>query len=211
MRLYLVPTSRVQEVRSPFARDLHYLTNMIVDARGRGIATARIPPLSRGRYALASWCPTCNPHHPLRSFRVQRSSAPRARLTLEPSATEDLCPSSSISSLRLRSGDDGYYGNGYLWARLPADATFRRPRTALEAGEVISLKMPWLAEGISGRLTVESERLDLPEPPRAVETVPGNGGSWAARLHYEGQGCWRITGRVADISLTFVVRIAAVE
>jgi hypothetical protein len=32
-------------------------------------------------------------------------------------------------------------------------------------------------------------------------------GGWASAVVFAGEGCWRITGRVRDVSLTFVVRV----
>jgi hypothetical protein len=32
-------------------------------------------------------------------------------------------------------------------------------------------------------------------------------GSWASAVSFPGEGCWRITGRVRDVSLTYVVKV----
>jgi hypothetical protein len=65
-------------------------------------------------------------------------------------------------------------------------------------------------------LAVAMERPDVPGPRLRIETVRGwpqnsgfrGSGSWAARLHFPSVGCWRVTGRVWDVRLAFVVNVA---
>jgi hypothetical protein len=31
--------------------------------------------------------------------------------------------------------------------------------------------------------------------------------TWAARMYFPSEGCWRVTGRVEDVALSFVVQV----
>ena len=54
------------------------------------------------------------------------------------------------------------------------------------------MKWPWWHEGTHKRLLIEGRRLDGDAPPSA--------------LIFPTPGCWQVTGKVDDQSLTFVVR-----
>lgn len=63
-----------------------------------------------------------------------------------------------------------------------------------------------------GKLEVTLERLDAPAPLVNVETVSGQlsgwrGPSWAARMRVPSEGCWLVRGRVADVALSYVVKV----
>jgi hypothetical protein len=58
-------------------------------------------------------------------------------------------------------------------------------------------------------------RLDAPASPlKFIESLQGTAtgftGSetWASKITFPTFGCWRLTGRVRDIALTFVVNVA---
>ena len=34
-------------------------------------------------------------------------------------------------------------------------------------------------------------------------------GSWASAVEFPSEGCWRLTGRVQDVSLSYVVKVVA--
>jgi hypothetical protein len=53
--------------------------------------------------------------------------------------------------------------------------------------------------------------LDEAAAPAVAQAVPGtlmgyDGPSWASRMDLQ-PGCWKITGRLLDVSLSFVVQV----
>ena len=72
-------------------------------------------------------------------------------------------------------------------------------------------KWIWLARGVEGELQVQYRRLDPPFEPIIATTIAGtlsiwDGPSWASRMYFQA-GCWQVTGRVGDVSLSFVVKV----
>jgi hypothetical protein len=79
-------------------------------------------------------------------------------------------------------------------------------------------KLGWLPRrGFTGTLVVTGERLDAPGRLNVLSVnwgyayAPGRPprGSWASAVKFPSEGCWRITGRVDDVTLTYVVRVVA--
>src|SRR5918996_1547157 len=79
-------------------------------------------------------------------------------------------------------------------------------------------KLGWLPKkDWGGNLTVRGERLDGPGKMRVLRVNWGhvyvNGrkgrGSWMTPVTFSSEGCWRITGRVRDITLSYVVKVVA--
>lgn len=82
----------------------------------------------------------------------------------------------------------------------------------------MATKQIWWAAGTPSwaDLAVWIRRLDVLGPKLPAQTVRGwwpqgsgfrGSGSWAARLHFPSEGCWKVTGRVRDVSLAFVVEV----
>jgi hypothetical protein len=82
----------------------------------------------------------------------------------------------------------------------------------------IGWKFGWMPAGIDVRpgLTVSGRRLDVASLPLRVRgvnwgyscTPTGRSrGGWASAVSFPSAGCWKITGRVQDISLSFIVRV----
>lgn len=99
--------------------------------------------------------------------------------------------------------------NGVLSAEVTStgEQTGRR-----QADGPIFDKFGWIpVDGLVGRLVVNGERLDVPSPPLKGLAVnwgnsfPSGQGSWASAVVFPSEGCWRLTGRVRDLSLTYVV------
>lgn len=124
-------------------------------------------------------------------------------------------------------GSPQHHGNGKLWTALGRQGTFLvAPRSAPESygphGELavdgvlrpdgsVGIKAPWWrGPGVSGRVRLEARRLDA-AAPRVDYTVPRSGygltGFQAMGLSLPTVGCWRITGSVANASLTFVTLV----
>jgi hypothetical protein len=69
------------------------------------------------------------------------------------------------------------------------------------------MKWPWW-RGVKGQLTIEGQRLDASARPLRAHVGSGYGdtGFQASALIFPTPGCWEVTGRVDDASLTFVTR-----
>lgn len=75
----------------------------------------------------------------------------------------------------------------------------------------LGMKFPW-HRGVSGRLTIEGRRLDADAPPLRAEVPSGYGdrGFQSSYIIFPTPGCWEVTGRVADASLTFITNVVKV-
>ena len=206
IRVYLVPRAVAGEVSTRFDPRLHFVGRIVPDRRSRGVLRFRVPPLDTGHYALAAWCPACARHSAGRSFFVQtvpRVSRFRAQMGLQvelPPAT-GTCPATP----------GGAYGNGLLATRLAQDGVFR----AQVRPEGLFQKLGWDAlTTFSGTLDVRGERLD---GPGRMDFVRANRGSavwsglygWMTPVVFSSEGCWRISARVDDVTLSYVVNVVA--
>jgi hypothetical protein len=109
--------------------------------------------------------------------------------------------------------DPGGYGNESLWTNLwmwgegevPAWATARHLQPN---GSYADLKWAWYRY-VPGRQTIEGQRLDGPAPPLRADIPDGYGdiGFQVSGITFPTAGCWEITGRVGDASLTFVTLV----
>jgi hypothetical protein len=223
MRLYLVPNSFAGEIHSRFDPRAHYIGTLRPDNRGRGVLTFTTPPLESGSYAAAAWCPACAPHSRGRAWSVVGLGPsvvtryrPRMLLRVHaPPATSDSCPTtmpngSTPPGLQPR---PWRHGNGLLWTSLPRDGTAELdPERVSPDGSIFWTKLIWIARGVyAGGLEVEIKRLDAPAPVLRPDVVSGHlsgwsGPSWAARMRFSSEGCWKVTGRVDDVSLSFVLK-----
>lgn len=202
IRIYLVSNAVGTTIPTPDDRRLHYVASLVRDSRGRGLVSFAVPPLDAGTYAVAGWCPACDPKRPRRAFFVQQvgegaSSRLRQRMLLrvETPPVTNTCPATRPNGLPAHGiANPNLHGNGFLWARLPPAGVLKVGQDDVEADGSVFEKMIWETAGVFGQLDVQMTRLDQDEPQRRVETVSGSGGSWAARLLFPGEGCWRITG-----------------
>jgi hypothetical protein len=101
-----------------------------------------------------------------------------------------------------------FHGNGILWAALPTDGIFVNRST-----DRLFVKMLWIKKGWGGNLSVRYQRVDVPAMPLKAETIFGSlagyvGPTWVTRLYLE-PGCWKISGRVLDASLSFVLQVVS--
>jgi hypothetical protein len=208
MRLYLVPNAVAAEVRTRFDPRLHFIGTIVPDARGRGLLSVALPALDADSYAAAVWCPRCARYSRGRTFfvlRVNQSVAARYRpLMLLRIEKHKTCALTTPSSGRR-------YGNGLLSTQLsPGGVVPAR----VEPDGSLFWKFSWTPAARERELSVRGERLDVPSPPMRVLGVnwgysssqPDRGG-WATAVQFPTEGCWRITGRMRDVSLTFVVRV----
>jgi hypothetical protein len=75
----------------------------------------------------------------------------------------------------------------------------------------LGMKFGWL-RGVSGRLRITGRRLDAEAPPLRAEVPDGYGdrGFQATYVIFPTPGCWEVTGRVGDSSVTFVTKVVKV-
>lgn len=222
MRLYLVRNAVADKVRARHDSRLHFIGSLRPDYRGRGVLTFPVPPLDSGSYAAAVWCPECARSSFGRTFFVlgvhPRTVNRFRRLMLlrvvAPRATADRCPVTQPSNDRPRGLEgDRWYGNGKLWAWLPPGGVLRVAPGQVNPDGSMFDKPGWLPTGIGGVLAVHGRRIDGPAPPLRVHavswghnTATGRGG-WRSAITYPMEGCWKLTGRVEDVSLSYVLKV----
>jgi hypothetical protein len=81
------------------------------------------------------------------------------------------------------------------------------PGFVLEDGS-LSMKFPWW-RGVRGQLQIVGRRLDADALPLRAGIPAGYGdiGFQATALVFSTEGCWEVTGRVGNETLTFVTRV----
>ncbi len=102
-------------------------------------------------------------------------------------------------------GFRGNHGNGKLWTVLPTDGKLL---VTPEKDGSLHTKLAWW-RGVCGRLIITGRRSDAPAGPMR-SSVPlgyGDAGFQASGVYFPSEGCWEITGRVGDATLTFVVEV----
>lgn len=195
VRLYLLPRDVAGDVHSRFDGRLSFVGTIAGTA-----ATFSVPPLDAGDYKLAYWCRTC-------AFSVAR-----AHLRIQSGAA---CP----VTLPNRSRPPGqprnlpWYGNGLLWAGLSRDGSYAVSPDRVGADGSIGNKLLWATRTGSSKPAVSGERLDAPASPLRVLGVNRGSFSGADRpsfmspVTFPTVGCWRVTARLGDLSLTYVVSV----
>lgn len=211
-----------EEVRSRFDPRLHFVGSLRTDSNGRGVLAFTVPPLDSGTYAAAVWCPGCARNSRGRTFfvlglRPQTVSRYRPLMLLRvaaQAATAQTCPVTIPNGKRPLGPMPRRHGNGLLWSGLPSDGTVVvSPDRFDPDGSIFWTKLIWIARGVyGGGLNVQVQRLDAPAPVLQTDVVSGHlsgwsGPSWAARMRFSSEGCWKVTGRLDDVSLSFVVHV----
>ena len=105
-------------------------------------------------------------------------------------------------------GSVANHGNGELWVRLEPSGRVEIPETDVNADGSAEAKLGWF-RGVRGELHITGHRLDADAPPlrsTVPKGYPGKGFQMSGII-FPTPGCWEITGRVADASLTFVVEL----
>lgn len=101
-------------------------------------------------------------------------------------------------------GGPGVHGNGLLWVSLGSPVVVNDA----DASGAVPEKFPWW-RGVSGSLRIDGRRLDGPSPPLAANIPDGYGstGFQASVVLFPTEGCWEVTGRAGEASLTFVTLV----
>jgi hypothetical protein len=138
------------------------------------------------------------------------ASAWRRELALRRyAAVEGACPVTLPNGSQPPDGNIGgdlVHGNGKLWVAMPPSGIVV---TEPSEGDTIRTKYPWW-RAVTGTLRLEGRRLDGPAPPLTATEVPdgyGITGFQASAVSFPTEGCWEVTGRVGDASLTFVTLV----
>ncbi len=126
----------------------------------------------------------------------------------------DRCPVTIPNAEVVRHGAQFNYGNGDLWTSVWPDgnAVFRSGGPGIiHANGSLSMKWPWyLEKSVRVELEVEGRRLDAPSE-RSLSAdysqVLGDPGFHAGGITFPSEGCWEVTGRAGEASLTFVTRV----
>ncbi len=99
-------------------------------------------------------------------------------------------------------------GNGSMWVGLWHSNVVV---WNAQADGSVTTKFGWW-RGVPGKFRIEGHRLDARAPP-LIGHVPdgyGDSGFQSSGITFPGEGCWQVTGRVGDASLTFVTLVLAV-
>jgi hypothetical protein len=228
IRLYVVPNEIADEVHTRFDSRLHFVGSLVPDKKGRGVLTFTVPPLGTDDYAAAAWCPACARYSFGRAFfvlRVGEDTAFRYRplmlIRVEMPDPTEACPVTIP-----RGGKPGpssgssphWYGNGLVWTRLPLDGVYVPSRGNVgwpgDPDGSVATKLYWFAR-IGGTFTLEGERLDALAPRLVVHGVNRGqsemwrGPTWATPVSFPTEGCWRLTARLEDVSLSFVMKVVS--
>lgn len=113
--------------------------------------------------------------------------------------------------------DPGGYGNAALWTNLwmwgEGDVAVPADHVRWD-GSFGPMKWAWYRH-VPGHLTIEGRRLDASAPPLRTDIPPdgyyGDRGFLPVGITFPTEGCWEVTGRVGDASLTFVTLVVPQE
>jgi hypothetical protein len=137
-----------------------------------------------------------------------------ARAIVQPSAPPT-CAVTRPNGVRYTAEPPGgNYGNDALVTGLwPEGKVVFKPGGAgfVLSDGALSMKFWWWRVR-PGRLRLEGRRLDGPAPPMRASIPDGYGeiGFQSTALIFPTPGCWEVTGRVGDASLTFVTQVEKV-
>lgn len=199
VRLYLAPGDAADRVRSRSDRRL----SLVGSVAPTGSLTFSVPPLDPGTYRLVLWCGRCE------GARLRPTPA---RLRIRPTAS---CPVTKPNG-NAPPGQPrtvSWHGNGFLWAGLDRDGTLTAKPDQVEPDGSIVDKLLWVTTPPWAKPTVTGERIDADAPPLRVVRVNTGSFSGAANashmtpVGFPTAGCWRLTARLGDLSLTYVVRV----
>jgi hypothetical protein len=218
MRLYLVRNDVAAQVHSRLDRRLTFVGAIVPDKNSRGLLTFSVPPLDAGTYTLAYWCPACATYSRGETFFVQRAEQfvqrYRAQALLS-IATTPSCPVTLPNGNRPpgQPRNVSWYGNGMLWAGVAPDGVWAHPPDRVGADGSIGDKLLWVTTPPWRAPTLTGERIDAPAPPLHVLRMNQGSFSSAANpsfmspVSFPSAGCWRLTSRLGDLSLTYVVEV----
>ena len=106
-------------------------------------------------------------------------------------------------------GSNVYWEGNLFVASLPSDGTMAFPPDRVGSDGLLAQKFGWYrGPGLRGKLNIKGKRLDAPAPPLRVHLYDyGDTGFQPSTLIFSTEGCWAVTGRVDQTTLTFVIRV----
>jgi hypothetical protein len=109
-------------------------------------------------------------------------------------------------------GNDALWTNLAMWSQQPGLVEVPDDQHLRADGWVVEMKWAWWRFE-PGKLTIEGRRLDATAPPLFADIPDGYGdrGFQVSGISFPTDGCWEITGRLGDDSLTFVVLVVYPE
>jgi hypothetical protein len=163
----------------------------------------------------------------LNAERTEKSLPSQAAVSLSSSAVEtdkgtiiegqagndDWCPVTRPNGMTppTERPSAGHYGNGKLWTVLwSGTVRFEAGGPgSIEPDGALSMKWPWWHDP-GEPLRIEGRRLDGEEGPLRSYIPGGYLGSTfqATALIFPTPGCWEVTGRAGDASLSFVTLVS---
>jgi hypothetical protein len=103
------------------------------------------------------------------------------------------------------------HGNGLLWTVLWPSGKILATHQFVERGGSIRMKFPWWgSREAKGRLKITGHRLDHSARPLRAPVLRGYTSAphfWASSIIFPTEGCWEITGKTRNASLTFVTLV----
>ncbi len=219
VRLYLVRTEVAAQVRSRFDSRLSFVGSVVLGRNGRGLLKFSVPPLDPGTYTIAYWCPGCARYSRGRTFYVQDPEQfvePYRSQALLRVETTDSCPVTVPNGSKppRQPRNVTWHGNGLLWAAwLNPDGIYAVPPEHVNPDGSIATKLYWATSPPQRAPTISGQRVDASAPP--LRMLGANMGSfssainpsWATPVVFPTPGCWRVTARVRDVSLTYAVDV----
>jgi hypothetical protein len=145
-----------------------------------------------------------------RSLRQANAAALRREIVLQRRvAAVDPCPITHPNGSKPPGAMFGAepHGNGSIWVGLwSANVVV----WDAEPDGSVSAKFGWW-RGVAGKLRIDGHRLDAQASPLTAHVPDGYGdsGFQSTGITFPTEGCWRVTGRVGDASLTFVTLVLA--
>lgn len=219
IRLYLTPNGIAARVHTRFDTRLHFIGFLVPDKRFRGRLTFTLPPLDTGRYAVAAWCHGCAQYSFGRTFftlPVGSGTAARYRpfmlLQVRPLSVTPTCPVTAPNGSTPPGERPAphFHGNGLLWTGFAPNRTIGR----LDDAGIYFDKLLWWTTILDANLTFRAVRLDANAAPPGWKANEGGfvgstfrGTTWATAVWFPSAGCWRLTARLRDVSLSVVVRV----
>ena len=97
------------------------------------------------------------------------------------------------------------YGDGRLWTFFWRHNVVIATPDFVQDDGTVRMKWPWW-RGVRGELQIEGRRIDRDAAPLRAEIPPyyGLSGFQPSAIFFPTEGCWEVTGKVGDATLTFV-------
>ena len=153
--------------------------------------------------------PAPSPTVPVPSVTPSPMPSPTVPLALLATVTATGCPVTIANGNAppRESAFPGIHGNGALWTSLWPNGIIRATPEYVQSDGSVDMKFWWWrGPTVRGPLTISGRRLDAPAPPLQADIPVGYGdtGFQASGIIFPTEGCWEVTGRAGNATLTFV-------